>query len=69
MEYLYYIVYKTTNTVNNMWYIGQHKTNNLEDGYLGSGTDLKAALEKISLIEKFFIYLIMKPIWITKKKN
>lgn len=41
-----YIVYKTTNIINNMIYIGVHKTNNIDDGYLGSGKIFKSALKK-----------------------
>lgn len=44
--YKYHIVYKTTNTVNNKIYVGLHSTNNLEDGYLGSGLVLKDAITK-----------------------
>jgi len=43
---MYFIVYKTTNTINNRYYIGSHKTSKLEDGYLGSGKVLKRALKK-----------------------
>lgn len=43
---MYYLIYKTTNKLNNMIYIGCHKTENKEDGYLGSGTYFKRALEK-----------------------
>jgi len=41
-----YIVYKTTNLINGKIYIGCHKTLNLEDDYLGSGTMFKRALLK-----------------------
>lgn len=40
------IVYKTTNIINGKYYIGVHKTNDIEDGYLGSGAILKKAIEK-----------------------
>jgi hypothetical protein len=45
---MYYIVYKTTNLVNKKIYVGVHKTSLLEefDGYLGSGTVIKRAIEK-----------------------
>ena len=42
----YYTVYKITNTINNKEYIGFHSTDDLEDGYLGSGKIIKKAIEK-----------------------
>lgn len=40
------IVYKTTCKLNGMYYIGKHSTINLNDGYLGSGQALTAAITK-----------------------
>ena len=36
----YHYIYKTTCSVTNRYYIGMHSTDNLEDGYLGSGKRL-----------------------------
>jgi len=44
--YQYHIVYKTTNTVTNKFYIGVHSTNNLNDDYLGSGINLTRSIKK-----------------------
>ncbi len=48
----YFIVYKTINNVNKKIYVGQHKTKIVEDGYVGSGTRLSAAINKYG-IENF----------------
>jgi len=42
-----YIVYKTTNLVNGRYYIGKHKTDDIDnDSYLGSGVVLQQAIKK-----------------------
>jgi group I intron endonuclease len=43
---MHYIIYKTTNLLNGMHYVGSHQTENLNDGYLGSGKHLKRAILK-----------------------
>lgn len=43
---VHYILYKTENLINGKFYYGVHATNNLRDGYLGSGKILKKAILK-----------------------
>jgi len=39
-------IYKTTNLVNGKFYYGKHSTDNINDGYLGSGKLLLKAINK-----------------------
>ena len=48
----YNYVYRITNTSNGMEYIGVHRTDNIDDGYMGSGMILKRAIAKYGL-ERF----------------
>jgi group I intron endonuclease len=43
---MYHFIYKTTNLVNGKYYIGKHSTDQLDDGYYGSGTVIKRAVKK-----------------------
>ena len=42
----YYGIYKLTNLVNGKMYIGQHVTDDLDDGYMGSGIWINHAIKK-----------------------
>lgn len=48
----YHYFYKITNNLNGHYYYGIHSTDNLNDGYMGSGTRLRYAYEKYG-IENF----------------
>lgn len=45
-EKKYHFIYKTTNVLSGKYYIGMHSTDDLEDGYLGSGTRLRYSINK-----------------------
>jgi len=42
----FHVIYKTTCTITGKWYIGMHSTDNLNDGYLGSGQILSRSVKK-----------------------
>lgn len=45
-QHSYFIIYKTVCKVTNRFYLGMHCTNNLDDGYLGSGTIIQHSIKK-----------------------
>lgn len=59
-EYKYNYVYQITNLLDGKIYIGKHSTDNLDDGYMGSGSKIKRAQKRDGLenfsnkILKFF---------------
>ena len=42
----YHYIYKTTNLLSGRYYVGMHSTDDLNDGYMGSGKRLKASIKK-----------------------
>ena len=45
-EKKYHFIYKTTNLLSGKYYIGMHSTDDLNDGYMGSGCRLKFSINK-----------------------
>jgi len=45
-EKKYHFIYKTTNLLSGKYYIGMHSTDDLDDGYLGSGRRLRYSVNK-----------------------
>jgi hypothetical protein len=45
-EKKFHFIYKTTNLLTGKYYIGMHSTDDLEDGYMGSGKRLRYSLNK-----------------------
>ena len=46
MKKVFFFLYETTNLINGKKYRGIHKTDNLNDGYIGSGFALKLSVKK-----------------------
>ena len=57
----YHFIYKTTNLLNEKFYVGMHSTDNLEDGYLGSGKRLGYSIRKYGLENHKFEILEFLP--------
>lgn len=55
---MHYLVYMVVNKINGKIYIGQHQTNIVDDGYMGSGTVLELAKAKYGLenFEKYVLF-------------
>lgn len=45
----HFLVYQIKNLLNDKIYVGVHKTNDINDDYMGSGTRIKQAIEKYGL--------------------
>lgn len=57
MDKKFHFLYKTTNIINGSYYIGIHSTDDINDGYFGSGIILKKSINKYGL-ENFKIEII-----------
>lgn len=69
---MYYTIYQTTNLINGKKYIGMHETDNLNDGYLGSGIALTAAINKYgkdNFLKEIVYYAKNKEEMIKKEKE
>lgn len=45
----HFIIYQIRNKLNGMIYVGKHMTEDLDDGYMGSGLRIRRAIEKYGI--------------------
>ena len=59
----YHVIYQTVNLINSKIYIGAHSTDNLNDDYYGSGTNIVRAIEKYGkhLFRKDILHIFETP--------
>lgn len=50
IEKRFHFLYKTTNLLNGKFYVGMHSTDDMDDGYLGSGKRLKYSIKKYGAV-------------------
>ena len=60
---MYYTVYKITNKINGHIYVGVHKTEDLNDEYMGSGTLIRLAIKAYGIenFEKEYLAIFDNP--------
>lgn len=60
---MFYTIYKVTHIQSGKEYIGMHQTNNIDDGYMGSGKHLRRALKKhgVQDFHKEIMYIFDNP--------